>query len=84
MSSKKQTSKKSEKQPKLADTSINSQKDNQIREVYIDNFTQEIKTLSRLIEKYNYIAMVSNGFHLKLRFYSLNSTQKININLKIK
>jgi CCR4-NOT transcription complex subunit 7/8 len=57
MSSKKQTSKKSEKQPKLTDTSITAQKDNQIRDVYIDNFTQEIKTLSRLIEKYNHIAM---------------------------
>ena len=57
MSLKKQSSKRSDKQTKLADTSNLSQKDNQIREVFIDNFTQEIKTLSRLIERYNYVAM---------------------------
>lgn len=28
-----------------------------IREVYLENFTEEIKNLSNLIEKYNYIAM---------------------------
>lgn len=57
MSLKKQPSKKSDKQAKLADTSTLSHKDNQIRDVYIDNFIQEVKTLSRLIEKYNYVAM---------------------------
>ncbi len=33
------------------------EKDQIIREVYIDNFTEEIKILSTFLEKYNYIAM---------------------------
>jgi len=32
-------------------------KDCQIRDVYIDNFIEEIKNLSQLIDKYNYVAM---------------------------
>lgn len=49
--------KKSEKQAKLAEPSTSTPKDSQIRDVYMDNFVSEIKTLSSLIEKYNYIAM---------------------------
>jgi CCR4-NOT transcription complex subunit 7/8 len=59
MSSKKQPSisRKSDKQAKFAETSPIAQKDSQIRDVFMDNFIPEIKTLSHLIEKYNYVAM---------------------------
>ena len=59
MSSKKQPSisRKSDKQAKFVETSPIAQKDSQIRDVFMDNFILEIKTLSHLIEKYNYVAM---------------------------
>ncbi len=53
MSSKKQSSKTKGK----SRTQEDKNKDSQIRDVYMDNFIKEIKVLSKLIEKYNYVAM---------------------------